>query len=130
MNIYKIKRVQLWGRYMRRLSVILLMSLCIFLCSCTKDTTGYSNELVSSSWEKTLNGGAEVKLDFTEDTANLSIANGDLKTNIKGKYIADEKQFVIFVPKISQNYGFEYTPKGDTLELKYGDCTITLDRSK
>ena len=35
--------------------------------------------------------------------------------------------FVIFVPEISQNYGFEYTPKGDTLELKYGEYTITLE---
>ncbi len=115
---------------MKKIALTCMLGICLFFCSCTKDTTGYSNELVSFTWEKTLKGGAEVKLEFTSDIANLSITNGDLKTQIKGKYIADEQRFVIFVPEISQNYGFEYIPKGKTLELRFGDNTIILDKSK
>ena len=66
------------------------------------DTTGYSYELTSSEWGATLKGGAEVKLSFNEDTALLSLQNGDLKSEIKG----------------------------NTLELKYGEHTITLEKVK
>lgn len=113
---------------MKRLTVIFLIVICMTFTSCMADTTGYSYELTSSEWGATLKGGAEVKLSFNEDTALLSLQNGDLKSEIKGKYIADETDFVIFVPEIAQNYGFEYTPKGNTLELKYGEHTITLEK--
>lgn len=90
------------------------------------DTTGYSTELTSSDWKATLKGGAEVELSFDEENAVLSLKNGDVESEIKGKYIADETTFVIFVPEIAQNYGFEYTPKGNTLDVKYGENTITF----
>lgn len=113
---------------MKKFIIMFLIIICILFSSCMKDTTGYSTELTSSAWKTVLNGGAEVELSFCEDTAKLCIKNGDLKSEIKGKYIVDETNLVIFVPEISQNYGFEYIPKGNSIDLKYGEYTITLDK--
>lgn len=112
---------------MKKLIAVFPIIICLVFTSCMADTTGYSSELTSSDWKATLKGGAEVKLSFDEETAMFSMKNGEAESEIKGKYIVDEIMFVIFVPEISQNYGFEYTPKGDTLDLKYGEYTITLD---
>lgn len=114
---------------MKKFVVTILMLCCLTLCSCTADTSGYSRELTSSEWSARLDGGAEVKLEFTDSNACFSISNANKKTEIKGKYIVDESTFVIFVPDISMNYSFDYTPKGKTLDLTYNGNTITLDKS-
>lgn len=109
--------------------VILLLTLSVLLlCSCTTDTSGYKTELVSSKWYALLDGGAEVNLSFDDDTACFCINNAEKSCKIEGKYIADDKTFVIFVPEIAQNYGFSYTPKNSTLELGFGEHYITLER--
>ena len=113
---------------MKKFIVLFLIIICLTFSSCMADTTGYSSELISSAWQTELKGGAEVELRFDEETARLSLKNGDLKSEIMGKYVVDETTFVIFVPEISQNYGFEYIPKGDSLDLKYGEYTITLNK--
>lgn len=71
-----------------------------------------------------------MKLDFEEDTATLKINNSGKSTEIKGSYIADESTFVIFMPEVSQNYTFDYTPKGDKLDLSYNNNTITLNKTE
>ena len=114
---------------MKKFVVIISIIICIVFCSCTQDTSGYSYELTSSSWKSTQKGGAEVSLTFDDDTANLSIKNADKSTQIKGKFIADEETFVIFVPEICQNYGFAYVSKGNTLDISYNGNTITLEKS-
>lgn len=113
---------------MKKIVALFYLIICIMLCSCTQNTSGYSYELTSSKWHKTLDGGAEVSLTFDNDTANLSINNADKSTQIKGKFIADNETFVIFVPELSQNYSFKYKPKGNALDLIYNSNTITLDK--
>lgn len=113
---------------MKKFVVTILIFCCITFSSCTADTSGYSNELTSGKWYAQLDGGAEVKLEFTDSNACFSINNADKKTEIKGKYIADESTFIIFVPEISMNYSFDYTPKGNTLDLTYDANTITLKK--
>ena len=44
--------------------------------------------------------------------------------------MVDESNIVIFVPSLSLNYGFEYLPLGDELELSYEGDTITLEKEK
>lgn len=113
---------------MKKVVALFYLIICVMFCSCTQNTSGYSYELTSSKWKTTLNGGAEVSLSFSDDTANFTIKNSDKSTQIKGKFIADEETFVIFVPEICQNYGFSYTPKGNTLDLTYNGKTITLEK--
>lgn len=93
-----------------------------------KSTMGYVDELRCNSWKAELEGGAEVELSFGEDSASLKINNAGESAEISGRCIIDDKSFVIFVPEISQNYGFNYVPRGDTLELSFGGSTITLDK--
>lgn len=117
-------------RILKKIVAVLIISLCFVLSACTTDTSGYVNELKSSKWVAKLEGGAEVKLDFEEDTATLKINNSGKSTEIKGSYIADESTFVIFMPEVSQNYTFDYTPKGDKLDLSYNNNTITLNKAE
>ncbi len=114
---------------MKKFVALFYLIVCIMFCSCTQNTSGYSYELTSSKWHKTLDGGAEVSLAFDDDIANLSIKNADKSTQIKGKFLADEKTFVIFVPELFQNYSFNYKPKGNTLEISYNDNIISLEKT-
>ena len=114
---------------MKKFVTLFYLIICIMFCSCTQNTSGYSYELTSSNWHKTLDGGAEISLTFDDDTANFAIKNSDKSTQIKGKFLADEETFVIFVPEISQNYGFSYKPKGSTLDITYNGNTITLEKT-
>ena len=45
-----------------------------------------------------------------------------------GRYLADETEFVIFMPEIKQNYGFGYTPRGSMLDIKHDGKTITMKK--
>ena len=115
---------------MKKLVVLLSVFLCFLFCSCTTDTSGYKNELTSRTWSAKLDGGAEVKLSFNGNAVTLYLKSYDKTTKIEGKYVADDKSFVIFAPEISQNYTFEYKPKGENLDLKYNGSTITLKEAK
>ncbi len=115
-------------RILKKIVALLLISLCFVFSACTTDTSGYTNELISSKWQKTLEGGAEINLEFDENTAVLKINNSGKSTEIKGDYIADQSSFVIFVPEVSQNYSFDYTPKGNKLDISYNNNTITLNK--
>lgn len=108
--------------------IILLSNL--LLGGCMKDTSGYMEELKSHTWQSQFAGGVSVSLSFSEDTASLFIENAGESAQICGKYVLDDHQLVIFVPEISQNYGFSYIPCGDSLELRYGDETVILDKIK
>ena len=98
------------------------------LCSCSKDTSGCKTELTTSKWQNRYDSGAEVNLEFENDYAKFTINNADKSCVISGKYIADDSTFVIFVPEIAQNYGFDYNPKNSSLELTFEGNTITLDK--
>lgn len=111
---------------MKKFVVILSIIICLLFCSCTADTSGYKYELTSKSWSAVLEGGARAELSFEGDIALLTLQSGGSTAQIKGKYVADDTSFVIFVPEIAQNYTFNYTPKGRTLELKYKNDTIIL----
>lgn len=99
----------------------------IFIFSgCSQDTSGYKKELVSNNWSAHLDGGGSARLEFENDFASLVLTNADLSVSIKGKYVADSKAFVIFMPEISYNYCFEYAPNGNTLELNFNGMTLHL----
>jgi hypothetical protein len=112
---------------MKKIVVVLIFLISVILSSCTTDTSGYKNELVSRKWYTELKGGATINLEFSEDIAKLKMKNADKKVEIKGRYVADNETFVIFVPEISQNYSFTYLPKGNNLDITYNGYTITLE---
>ncbi len=114
---------------MKKFVAVISIFFCLIFCSCTADTSGYKNELTSKCWSAELEGGAQAELSFNGDTAALSLKSGEETAKIEGRYIADDKTLVIFMPEIAQNYTFEYTPKGNTLELKYNGNAITMSES-
>ena len=103
---------------MKKFVALICILLCLLLCSCSIATTGYSDELTLNSWCAKL------------DSASLTLKSGDETTEICGKYLADERSFVIFMPEISQNYTFLYVPKGDKLDVTYNNSTITLNKTE
>lgn len=111
---------------MKKFVILSAIVCCVILCSCTMQDSGYKTELTSYKWCSEFDGGGKVSLAFSDENATLTLENGKDTAQIKGKYIADDKQFIIFVPQIAQNYRFEYTPKGKTLDLKYNNSTVTL----
>lgn len=114
---------------MKKFVGLLLFFLVIFLSGCTA-SSGYRDELTASTWQTTLDGGAEVSLQFDGDKADLTIDSAGERVTLQGKCLADERRFVIFVPSLRQNYGFDYIPDGDKLHLSYSGNTITLERSE
>ena len=108
------------------ISVFLLTSAIIMLTGCSSDVSGSIAELISCSRSAELESGAEVRLDFAEDTARLEIESGEERTVIEGKYIADDESFVVFMPEIGQNYCFSYKPMGEELLLSYGEGSVIL----
>ncbi|MCH5297485.1 MAG: hypothetical protein J1E85_07435 [Ruminococcus sp.] len=112
---------------MKKIVVLLCIMVAFVCCSCTVDTSGYSYELTSKSWEANLEGGGRVELVFNDSNATLTLENRDLKKQISGKCIADETSFVIFASDLSYNYKFDYIPSGNTLELTYNNMKIVLN---
>ena len=110
--------------------LFIFMFCAVFLCGCTQSTSGSVEELCNYSWSKTLDGGAEVRLSFDGDSAALTVDSAGESIEISGKCVIDDSNIVIFVPSLSLNYGFEYLPKGDELDLTYGGGTITLEKEK
>lgn len=113
-------------------TVVMLIYFFVFgfiLSGCMQSASGYIDELRENKWKAELDGGAEVELSFEDDFASLKINNGGESADISGRCIIDDKSFVIFVPEISQNYGFDYVPNGDTLELSFDGNTIILDKN-
>ena len=115
---------------MKKFVILLLISVCFLLCSCSADTSGYSNELTSSGWTAELDGGGRISLSFDGDNASLIMISGKDKAELCGKYVVDDTMLVIFVPKLYQNYTFEYVPHGKKLDLSYNGSKITLNRAE
>lgn len=114
---------------MKKFVILLLIFVCFLLCSCSADTSGYSNELTSSGWTAELDGGGKINLSFNGDNALLILQSGKDKTELCGKYVVDDTTLVIFVPNLYQNYTFEYVPHGKKLDLSYNGSKITLSRA-
>ena len=107
-------------------AAFLFILLSLTFSGCTADASGRVAELISADRSAVLGSGAEVSLKFSGDTAALTIKSRDETSAIQGRYIADDDNFVIFVPEIGQNYCFSYTPRGNELELGYDGSSIVL----
>ncbi|MBR1481912.1 MAG: hypothetical protein IJ598_02970 [Ruminococcus sp.] len=115
---------------MKKFVVLPLLFAAFFCAGCTQSASGVIDELQNADWQATLDGGAQVSLSFDGDHACLRMESAGETAEIKGNFIADTEQFVIFVPSLSQNYGFSYLPMGDELELGFCGDTITLKKQK
>lgn len=117
---------------MKKLVIFLVLSAVMLFCGCTQNAPSPQNELISSRWAATLDGGAEVKLQFRGEpgdlSADLEITNAGKSVNISGDCLTDGSSFVIFDESISQNFAFDYTPKGNTLDISYNGSTLTLQK--
>ena len=117
---------------MKKLVILLVLSAVMLFCGCTQNAPSPQNELTSSRWAATLEDGAEVKLEFFGEPDDLSagfeITNAEKNVNISGDCLTDGKSFVIFDESVSQNFAFDYTPKGNTLDISYNGSTLTLQK--
>ncbi len=109
-------------------AVLCTVLISFIFCSCSADTSGYITELTECDWIAENKGGARAELCFEGEKATLTLESGDLKKEISGKYVADEKSFIIFVPELSYNYKFDYTPSCSTLEVTYNNMTIDFKK--
>lgn len=107
------------------MSVLLLL----LLCGCETRNTGASHELTDFAWSAVQRSGNKVTLTFSADRACLAIANQKDVTRIEGRYLASDRELVIFMPQIARTYGFTYTPRGGLLDLCRGNTTITLKKN-
>lgn len=100
----------------------------VVLGGCSSAPVGCQSELTGAAWRASLEGGAEVRLRFEDGAAHFRIENAGESADISGQYLVDAERFVIFVPEVGQNYAFDYTPKGDTLELRWEGGVLTLQK--
>ncbi len=113
---------------MKKLFIIAACAICFILCSCTANTSGQSYELTSEKWCTTLKGGAEVSLEFSENTAVLKLKSGEDEITINGLYAIDDSCFIIFNQEFKQSYSFNYTVNGETLVLDYCGNQIEIKK--
>lgn len=113
---------------MKKLFVFILCVICLTLCSCTADTLGQSYELTSEKWHGELKGGAEVSLEFDDNTAKLTLKSGEDEITINGLYAIDESCFIIFNQEFKQSYSFNYTVNGSKLVLDYCGKEIEIEK--
>ena len=90
--------------FMKKFVILLLICLCFLLCSCSADTSGYQNELTCTDWSAELDGGGKISLSFDGENASLIMMSRKDKSELCGKYVADDTTLVIFVPKLYRNY--------------------------
>ncbi len=104
----------------------------LMLCGCTQNAPSPQNELISSKWTASLDGGGELSLEFSGEpgdlSAELNLKNAGKDVTISGDCLVDSTSIVIFDSTVSQNYAFDYTPKGDTLEIKYNNSILTMQK--
>lgn len=104
----------------------------LMLCGCTQNAPSPQNELISSNWTASLDGGGELSLEFSGEPGDLSaefnLKNAGKDITISGDCLVDSTSIVIFDSSVSQNYAFDYTPKGDTLEISYNHNVLTMQK--
>lgn len=115
------------------LSAAIIAIICsVMLCGCTQNAPSPQNELISSIWTAELDGGGELSLKFYGEPGNLSaelnLKNAGKDVAISGDCLVDSGSIVIFDSSVSQNYAFDYTPKGDTLEIMYDKRALTMQK--
>ena len=113
---------------MKKLSVVFALIVCFSLCSCTADTSGESYELTSEKWHGVLKGGAEISLEFSQNTAQLTLKSGENEIVINGLYAIDDSCFIIFNQEYKQSYSFNYTVNGSKLLLDYCGNQIEIEK--
>lgn len=106
--------------------VALLLPLFVICCGCARTASGNVAELTACSWTASPEGGAAAKLVFADGNAALTVTNGGESEVIAGRYIADDRNLVIFDSGTKRNYSFSYVPRGDTLELSYAGEQIEM----
>ena len=111
---------------MKKLVAGCALGLILILCGCSKSSLGESAELAAHEWHAETEGGGKVSLSFNGDRARFTLENGGDTEVIEGEYAADESCFIIFDSSVCQNYRFEYTPHGETLEISYEGNTIKM----
>ena len=104
----------------------------LMLCGCIQNAPSPQNELISSNWTASLDGGGELSLKFYGEPGDLSaefnLKNAGKDVTISGDCLVDSTSIVIFDSSVSQNYAFDYTPKGDTLEISYNHNVLTMQK--
>lgn len=113
---------------MKKFLVPIICAVCIVFCSCTADTSGEIYEITSEKWYGKLDGGAEVSLEFSDKTAQLTLKSGEDKITINGLYVVDDSSFVIFNEEFKQSYIFNYTVNGSKLMLDYCSNQIEIEK--
>ena len=103
---------------------------CILLLTGCQSRSGYIDELTGYAWQAEFKGGGQVSLSFSGDTAALHLENGGANETIEGRYLADQSQLIIFDPSIGQNYGIDYVPQGEKLQLSMNGNAVTLEKQK
>ncbi len=111
---------------MKKKFVAALILLPLIFCGCETKQTGNVYELTRYSWQAKFENGGKVTLSFRGERASLTLKNGDEQDKIEGKVIADDSSFVIFDRDDAQNYGFEYVPRGEKLDLTFEGSTIEM----
>lgn len=118
---------------MANLKTILIIALVIlsmiFSVSCTqKEIVQPSDELVENIWQNRDNFGKEIKLEFDNNNAELSIKTENFSTKISGVAIIDNSTIQITDDTLSKSFCFNYNLYGNKIDLIYNDKTVILNK--
>ena len=101
----------------------------IFSVSCTqREIVQPSDELVENVWQNKDNFGKEIKLEFDDNNAELSIKTENFSTKISGIAIIDNSVIQITDDNLSKSFCFNYYLYGNKIDLIYNDKTVILNK--
>lgn len=107
---------------------IVILSM-LFSVSCTqREIVQPSDELVENVWQNKDNFGKEIKLEFNNNNAELSIKTENFSTKISGIAIIDNSTIHITDDNLSKSFCFNYNLYGNKIDLIYNDKTVILNK--
>ena len=112
------------------IAVMIAVSLALCLSSCCRVVRGPAVEITMFSWYCEQDNGNTLKLSFHDNKADFFANNSDFSLSLSGTCMIDNSSFVICDEETGFSFPFTYVLHGDSLELTFGDGTLTLDKVK
>lgn len=106
--------------------LILLLSVCIVLCACSRVIETPADELCVYSWSNSYDNGNTASLSFDGDMCSLVIENRDYVLDISGIFAVTDDSLLICDSASGVHYTFGYRLYGDRVELNCGGGVLEL----
>ena len=115
---------------MKRIFILTLCIIMIFLCGCKRVIMRPQDELTLSSWQYSGKNGMSAKLEFHDEKARLDICSSsyDEAHTVEGTYSVDSENLYITDTSKYKTYTFSYEAYANRVYLSYMGNRVKFER--